>query len=70
MGKCFKKEKPAVEGLCRAEKSKPSAVWFVLPFGSSSWNELSTELEVCFGGTYVVFLNAEPWSEVMRTQCG
>lgn len=70
MGKCFENKKPAVEGLCRAEKSKPSAVWFVLLFGSSPWNELSTELEVCFGGTEMVCLNAGPWSEVTFMQRG
>lgn len=70
MEKCFENKTPAVEGLCRAEKSKPSAIWFVLPFGSSPWNELSTELEVCFGGTEMVFLNAEPRSELTFMQCG
>jgi len=39
MGKCFVKKKLAVEGLCRAEKSERLAVWFVLPLGSSPWNE-------------------------------
>lgn len=70
MGKCFENKKPAVEGLRRAEKSKPLAVWFVLPFGSSPWNELSMESEVCFGGTEMVFLNAEPRSELTFLQCG
>lgn len=62
-GKGFENKKPAVEGLCRAEKPKPSAIRFVLPFGSSAWNELSTELEVYFGVTETMILNAQPWSE-------
>ena len=70
MGKCFENKRPAVGGLCRAEKSKSLAVWFVLPFGSSPWSELSTEVEVCFGGTEMVFLKAEPWSALTFMQCG
>lgn len=61
-GKVFENKKASTEGLCRAEKPKPSSVWFVLPFGSSPWNELSTELEVYFGVTKIIFLNAQTWS--------
>lgn len=73
IGNCFENKKPAIEGLCRAEKSNPLAVWFVLPSGSSPWNELSTELEVCFGEIVLdemVFFNSEPCSEQTFMQCG
>lgn len=63
MGKCFENNKPTVEGLFKAEKSKRSAVWLVLPFGSSPCNELSTEHEVCFGKG-MVFLITKLWSEL------
>lgn len=69
-GKVFENKKPAIEGLCRAEKPKPSAVWFVLPFGSGPWNELSTEPGVYFGVTRIVFLNAQPWHEQTSMRCG
>lgn len=68
--KVFENKKPAIEELCRAEKPKPSAVWFVFPFGSSPWNELSTELGVYFGVAKIIFLNVQPWSEQTSMRCG
>jgi len=59
MEKWLENEKAVVEGLCKVEKSKPLPVWFAFPSGSSPWKELSIELEACFGGIEMVFLNTK-----------